>query len=100
MARRLWPLLLLIAILTACGTIHVEPAIRAATINADDPASGTRIDPVNVWKDYADRSAGVAGQVHHREKVGLVRQDGGAALIRLSDGTQGWVNAQFVAELG
>jgi hypothetical protein len=86
--------------LVGCGsTTPTDVALRTVTINADDPASGTRIDPVNVWRDYNDRSAGVAGRVRHGDRVGLIRQDGGAALIRLNDGTQGWVNAQFIAEL-
>jgi hypothetical protein len=92
--RRLAYIVTTVFLLTACGTTApADTILRTVTINTDDPASGTRIDPVNVWKDYNNRGAGVAGRVHHGDKVGLVRQDGSAVPIRLNDGTQGWVNA-------
>lgn len=76
-----------------------RPATLQVTIDARDPASGLMIDPVNVWKDYENRGAGIVGRIHHGDTVGLIRQSGGAARIRLSDGAEGWVNATFIREL-
>jgi hypothetical protein len=84
-------LLFFCAALVSCGT----PA-QIVTINGTDAASGTIIDPINLWRDYTDRNKGIAATVRHGERVTLIREQGGAALIRKSNGAEGWLNTQFI----
>ncbi len=86
-------LILVLFLLTACG--RVVP-VQTATIDGYDAASGTTIDPINLWKDYADRSKGVTGTVRHGERVSVIRQTGSGVLVETSAGVRGWLNAAFV----
>jgi hypothetical protein len=75
------------------------PPIRAVTIAAHDPTSGTPMASIHVWRDLNDHSAGAVGQISDGTPVKLIRRVGDGALIQLPDGTQGWVNVTFIAEL-
>ena len=87
-----WFLLLsLCGALVFCGT---PP--QTVTISGYDAASKTTITPINLWRDYADRSKGIAGVVQNGEHVLLIRQEGGGALVQKTDGVQGWLSAQFI----
>jgi hypothetical protein len=81
-----------------CESGAAKP-LQIVTISARDPTSGQVLDAVRVWKHYLNRSAGVVGSVHDGDRVGLVRQVEGAALIQLADGTQGWVSIDYIREL-
>ena len=83
-------------LLASCGG---SVATRPVTIDAHDPQSGLLIDPVNVWKDYTNRSAGVAGRTHDGAAVQLVQRVGDGVEVVLPDGTQGWVSVGFIKEL-
>jgi uncharacterized protein YgiM (DUF1202 family) len=85
-------LLFFCATLVSCGT---PP--QTVAITGFDAASGTVIDPINLWRDYTDRSQGIAGIVHHGESVTLLREQNGGALVQKGDGAQGWLNTQFIA---
>lgn len=82
--------LFLCAALVSCGT----PAVTV-TINGYDAASGVTLDPINLWQTYAPRGPKV-GQVRHGERVTLLREMDGGALIRTSQGVQGWLSVQFI----
>lgn len=89
--RRL-PIVLLLALLVACGQ-----APRQVTIDARD-TDGSVIDPVNLWDSYPSRSH-VTGQAHHGDSVGLIQQSGAGCQVRTAAGTQGWVTcANFIKE--
>jgi len=86
-------LVFVLFLLSACArTVPVQ----TVTVNGYDAASGIVIDPINLWRDYADRSKGIAGQVHHGERVTFIRQEGQGAFIETANGVRGWLNAQFV----
>ncbi len=86
-------LILLCVLVSACG--RAVPS-QLVTINGYDVASKTTIDPINLWCDYANRSRGIAGQVHHGERVTFIRQEGQGALVRTASGVEGWINIQFL----
>lgn len=86
--------------LASCGraaTVAPTPAPvqRTVTINAD--VDGTRVDPVRVWASPTERTQLVA-QLHHGDRVGLVRVEGDAALVRTPSG-DGWLLTGFIDEL-
>jgi hypothetical protein len=83
-------LCLLTLILPACG----ETVIAHGTMNGNDPASGTVIDPINVWNDYQTR-ARVVTQAHHGQSVDILEQTPTAYRIRVN-GVVGWVGRDFV----
>src|SRR5262245_32620823 len=80
------------------GLLAPEP-IRPVTIYAHDPTSGTAMPPIHVWRDLNNHSAGAVAQITDGASVKLIRRVGDGALIQLPDGTQGWVNVTFIAEL-
>jgi hypothetical protein len=53
---------------------------------------------INLWKDYENRAAGIAGVGLHGERVKLIRRLGDGVKVELPDGTQGWVTYYFVKE--
>ena len=55
--------------------------------------------PIYVWRDLNNRSAGFVGQITDGMSVQLIRRVGDGVLIQLPDGTRGWVNVTFIAEL-
>lgn len=86
--------LIIIGYVAIANEPSASPA-RTVTINARDE-QGALIDPINVWKDYANRGAGIAGQTHDGERVGFIQQQGGATQIELPNGARGWVNSAFI----
>lgn len=106
--RRLSPVAIVVVVLVAVTIIGIiaattkpqsrlapPSAARIVTIVGRDE-QGNVIDPVMVWKDYADRSQGVAGQAHDGDRVTFLSQQGGATQIQLSNGARGWVNSAFI----
>ena len=69
---------------------------REGFIDGYDPHTGSIIDPINVWKDYEDRT--FAGKVNHGEKVTLLRRVGDGVLIETSSGLTGWVTYFFIKD--
>jgi len=63
-----------------------------------DAAAGITIREINLWRDYTDRGAGIAGTGRHGELVELIRRDGDGVLVELMDGTRGWVTYTFIRE--
>jgi len=86
--------LCLFALLACTSTPAV--ATRTVYLNGDDPASGTVIDPINIWSSYVPRGKVVA-RLAHGMAVQLVRHADGGALIRWSGG-EGWVGDAFISE--
>lgn len=85
--------LVLLLLLSACArTVPVQ----TVTINGYDAESRTTIEVINLWRDYADRSKGVAGTVRSGERVTLIHQDGQGALIETAQGVRGWLNVAFI----
>jgi hypothetical protein len=68
------------------------------TMDGYDPASDSIIDPINLWIDYDDRSAGIAAKAKHGDKVKLVQREGDGVLVETADGVQGWVTYYFIKE--
>lgn len=85
--------LVIILLLTACA--RTVPA-QMATINGYDASTRIVVEPINLWRDYADRSKGITGQVHHGDRVTFIRQEGQGALVRTSAGVEGWLNIAFI----
>lgn len=70
----------------------------STTLTLDGYEDGELVVPViNLWDNYQTR-AKVVGKGQHGEKVRLVRRSGNGVLIRLADGTQGWVTYWFIKE--
>lgn len=90
---------LLIAIGVLGLGLLVPPPPRTVTIYAHDPTSFTPMAPIHVWRDLNNRSAGFVGTITDGMSVRLLRRVGDGVLIELPDGTQGWVNVTFIAEL-
>ena len=94
---------LLISLLITLGIfgigLLVPPPIQPVTIYAHDPTSGTVMSPIHLWRDLNNHDAGAVGQITDGASVKLIRRVGDGALIELPDGTRGWVNVTFIAEL-
>lgn len=93
----------LVALLIASGIAAYIFAPRASpaqtvVMNGYDQASGTTIDPINVWDDYATRQTVVA-RVHDGARVTMLRRSGDGVLIRTRDGVEGWVTYWFIKGL-
>lgn len=87
-------LLFVLFLLTACAR-PIPTATRTVYLNGDDPATGTVINPINIWSSYAPRGKVVA-RLAHGSTVTLVRHQNGGALIRWSGG-EGWVGDAFIS---
>jgi hypothetical protein len=68
------------------------------TMDGYDSASDSIIDPINLWIDYDDRSAGIAAKAKHGDKVKFVQRGGDGILVETTDGVQGWVTYYFIKE--
>ncbi|HET9224177.1 MAG TPA: SH3 domain-containing protein, partial [Roseiflexaceae bacterium] len=90
---------LLIAIGMLALGVFVPAPPRPVTIYAHDPTTGTAMAPIHVWRDLNNRSAGFVGVITDGMSVRLIRRVGDGVLIELPDGTRGWVNVTFIAEL-
>lgn len=86
-------ILLLVICLVACGT---PP--QTVTMDGYDAASGTTVNPINIWASYEPRGARV-GQVQHGERVTLLQRSGSGAQIQTAQGVRGWVGVAFIKEL-
>lgn len=102
---------LCIFLLVACGSVDEPPPTalpptpfpavtgRSVTMDGFDPATGTIIAPINIWKNYTDRTQGVVGTVLHGQYVTMIRQEGDGVLIQTPTGIRGWVSKSFIKEL-
>lgn len=65
-----------------------------ATIDGTDAASGTVIDPINIF----DRLPGGkrVGTVRNGARVLILRREGDTVLIRTTEGVQGYIAAGFI----
>ena len=70
---------------------------KTVTIDGYDPAADTTMHEINIWGNYVSRS--YAGSVMHGEKVTMLKREGDGVLIKISDGTTGWVSYSFIKEL-
>lgn len=70
----------------------------AGTINGYDSATGSIIDPINVFKDYENRNLGISGKARHGEKVTILEKSGSGVRIKTGSGVVGWVSNWFVKE--
>lgn len=68
------------------------------TINGYDKASNSIIDPINVFKDYKNRSLGISGKTSHGERVTISDRAGNGLKIHTDSGVSGWVSKDFVKE--
>lgn len=64
------------------------------TVDGYDSASGTIIDPINIWTDYNNRR--FAGKVRHGERVKLIKRVGDGVLIEKENGKRGWLTYFFI----
>ncbi len=96
----------LLAILSPFFPSSKPPASRAVsvqsyrpgTINGYDSATGSIIDPINVFKDYENRDLGISGKAKHGEKVTILEKSGNGVRIKTSSDVTGWVSSWFVKE--
>ena len=72
---------------------------RSGTITGYDSATGSIIDPINVFKDYEDRNLGISGKARHGEKVTILEKSGNGVRIKTGSDVTGWVSSWFVKEL-
>jgi hypothetical protein len=79
---------------------YVVPSTPARVVTMDgmDKASGTVIDPINVWGNYQTRTSVVA-HVRSGDKVKLISRNGDGVQIETDNGTRGWVTYWFIKEL-
>ncbi len=70
----------------------------AVTLDGYDKDADLTVYEINVWKDYADRAAGIVGTGNHGEKVRFIKQVDDGVLIELPNGEQGWVTYHFIKE--
>ena len=106
--HRTMVLLVILGWVTACGatpTPTVRPTPRPTdtlmpmvTIDGKDPSTGLIIEPINVWKDYNNRAAGIATTVKDGQRVQFVRRTGDGVLIQTHEGKRGWVTYWFIEE--
>ena len=54
---------------------------------------------INIWKNWADRSQGIAGKVRHGDQVTLLEQRGKRCKVLLPSGETGFVTYWFIREL-
>lgn len=71
---------------------------KAGTINGYDSATGSIIDPINVFKDYENRDLGISGKAKHGEKVTILEKSGNGVRIKTGSDITGWVSSLFVKE--
>lgn len=71
---------------------------RAGTISGYDSATGSIIDPINIFKDYENRDAGISGKARDGESVTILEKSGNGVKIKTSSGVTGWVSSWFVKE--
>jgi ABC-type Fe3+-hydroxamate transport system substrate-binding protein len=86
---------------TAAPTATSVPTSTPATyltLDGYDKDAGIIVTPINLWKDYNDRSAGIAAKGQHGERVKLIRRSGDGVQIELQSGEKGWVTYYFIKE--
>lgn len=71
---------------------------NAGKINGFDSSTGSIIDPINIFKDYDNRNAGINGKASHGESVTILEKSGNGVKIKTSSGVTGWVSSWFVKE--
>ncbi len=71
---------------------------RSGTINGYDSATGSIIDPINVFNDYENRNLGISGKAKHGEKVTILEKSGNGVRIKTGSGVTGWISSWFVKE--
>jgi len=69
-----------------------------ASITGYDSATGSIIDPINIFIDYENRNRGLAGKAKHGETVTILEKSGRGVKIRTNSGITGWVSDWFVKE--
>ena len=78
-------------------TSEVKSETRWVTM--DGTENGELMVPIiNLWKDYNNRSRGVAGTIRHGARVKLIRRSGNGVLVETKSGTRGWATYYFVRE--
>lgn len=120
MRRTRTPLLLLVTILACAilyivGTSGLEPLPPAPTLipptpyptptisitlhlDGWDPDARITIQRINLWRDYDNRSVGIAGIGYDGEQVKLRMRRGDGVLVEQIGGTIGWVSYWFIRE--
>ena len=104
--RYILALLIVLLIVCGCGpepapeimTAHAPPSITWLTLDGKESDGTLAVREINIWKDHANRGAGIAGVGKHGQTVKLIRRSGDAVKIELNDGTQGWVTYYFIKE--
>lgn len=106
--RRLLILLVVAGVLCGCGgqkptSTPSGPAPTATeptwlTLDGREDDGTLAVTKINLWKDYDNRGAGVAGVGNHGDTVKLIRRSGDGVMIELANGTRGWVTYYFIKE--
>jgi len=80
------------------GPAPAPARVRYVTMDGTDPASGTTIDPINLWDDYQTRSR-VTGHAVHGALVTLLQRSGDGCEVQTNTGDRGWVTcSNFIKE--
>lgn len=86
-----------IAMCIASNSNAPDSATTYLTLDGYDVESGLTIQAINLWVDYEDRAAGIAGTARHGDRVELVRREGSGVLVRAGS-REGWVSEMFIRE--
>jgi len=78
--------------------VEAKAQLRYGTINGYDSATGSIIDPINVFKNYENRNLGISGKAKHGEKVTILEKSGNGVRIKTGSDVTGWVSSWFVKE--
>lgn len=78
--------------------VKAEVKLQYGKMNGYDSATGSIINPINVFKDYENRNLGISGKASHGEKVTILETSGNGVKIKTASGITGWVSNWFVKE--
>ena len=82
---------------TAVPEAEATPATWL-TLDGKEADGTLAVQSINLWNDYDDRAAGIAGTGKHGQRVKLIRRAGDSVQIELPNGAQGWVTYYFIKE--
>ena len=76
-----------------------EPETTPVTLDGYDAEAKITVHEINLWKEYENRAAGVAGTAKHGQQVQMIERKGDGVLVETDSGVKGWVTYYFIKEL-